>query len=46
LRVKAGTPPGEASVGLRVVFQPCDARGCKPPQSAHVELPLTVDPAP
>lgn len=46
LRVKSGTPPGEASVGLRVVFQPCDARGCKPPQSAHVELPLTVDPAP
>jgi hypothetical protein len=45
LRVKPGTPPGAATVGLRVVFQPCDAGGCKPPLSGRVELPMTVEPA-
>jgi hypothetical protein len=33
-------------VGLRVVFQPCDAAGCKPPMSAQIEVPVTVDAAP
>jgi len=46
LRMKPGTPPGETAVGLRVVFQPCDAAGCKPPMSAHLEVPVTVDAAP
>ena len=46
LRVKPGTPPGETSVGLRVVFQPCDAGGCQPPRSAHVEVPITVEASP
>jgi uncharacterized protein YyaL (SSP411 family) len=46
LRVKPRTPPGELAVGLRVVFQPCDATGCKPPMTAHLEVPVMVDPAP
>jgi uncharacterized protein YyaL (SSP411 family) len=43
LRVKPLTPPGETAVGLRVVFQPCDARGCQPPMTAHLEVAVTVD---
>jgi uncharacterized protein YyaL (SSP411 family) len=46
LRVKPRTPPGETAVGLRVVFQPCDASGCKPPLSALLEVPITVEPPP
>jgi uncharacterized protein len=46
LRVKPRTPPGETAVGLRVIFQPCDAAGCQPPMTAHLEVPVTVDPAP
>ena len=46
IRVKPRTPPGETAVGLRVVFQPCDASGCKPPLSAHVEVPITVEARP
>jgi uncharacterized protein YyaL (SSP411 family) len=43
LRVKPRTPAGETAVGLRVVFQACDARGCLPPQTAHLELPVMVE---
>jgi uncharacterized protein YyaL (SSP411 family) len=43
LRVSPRLRPGDTRVGLRVVFQPCDASGCKPPLSAHLEVPLTVD---
>lgn len=46
LRVKARTPPGEMAVGLRVIFQPCDAAGCQPPMTAHLEVPVRVDEAP
>ena len=43
LRIDRRTTPGEKSVGLRVTFQPCDASGCQPPRSAHVEVPITVE---
>jgi hypothetical protein len=43
LRVDRRAAPGEKSVGLRIGFQPCDASGCKPPLSAHLEVPLTVE---
>ena len=46
LRVSPRRRPGDLRVGLRVVFQPCDASGCKPPLSAHLEVPVTVEPAP
>jgi uncharacterized protein YyaL (SSP411 family) len=46
LRVKPRTPPGETAVGLRVVFQPCNGVGCKPPMTAHLEVPVGVEPAP
>jgi uncharacterized protein YyaL (SSP411 family) len=43
LRVSPRARPGDLRVGLRVVFQPCDASGCKPPVSAHLEVPLAVE---
>ena len=46
IRVSRRTVPGPRRVGLRVVFQACDASGCKPPLSGQLEVPVTVDPAP
>jgi len=43
LRVDRRTAPGERTVGLRIGFQPCDASGCKPPLSAHLEVPIRVE---
>jgi uncharacterized protein YyaL (SSP411 family) len=45
LRVDRRTLPGEKRVGLRVVFQPCEASGCQPPLSARLEVPVTIEPA-
>jgi uncharacterized protein YyaL (SSP411 family) len=44
LRFSQRTPPGETAVGLRVVLQPCNASGCRPPMSGQVEVPVTVAP--
>jgi uncharacterized protein YyaL (SSP411 family) len=35
-------PPGPQPVRVRVVFQPCDASGCRPPDSATLEVILTI----
>jgi uncharacterized protein YyaL (SSP411 family) len=35
-------PPGPQPVRVRVVFQACDASGCRPPDSATLEVPVTV----
>jgi hypothetical protein len=45
LRVDRRTLAGEKRVGLRVVFQPCDASGCQPPLSAQLEVPVTIETA-
>ena len=42
LRARRGRAPGETRVRLRIVFQACDARECRPPESAVVEAPLVV----
>ena len=44
LRFDPQTPPGEAAVGLRIVFQPCNASGCRQPMTGQIEVPITVDP--
>jgi uncharacterized protein YyaL (SSP411 family) len=36
------TAPGPQRVRVRVVFQACDASGCRPPDSATLEVPVTV----
>jgi hypothetical protein len=41
--VSRGATPGDRRVGLRVVFQPCDASGCQAPLSAHLEMPITIE---
>jgi uncharacterized protein YyaL (SSP411 family) len=35
-------PPGPQPVRVRVVFQACDASGCRPPDSATLEVTLRV----
>ena len=34
--------PGVRSARIRVVFQACDASGCRPPESVTLEVPVTV----
>jgi uncharacterized protein YyaL (SSP411 family) len=46
VRVDRRAAPGERVVGLRIGFQACDASGCKPPRSAHLEVPITVESGP
>ena len=43
IRVSGRALPGPIRVGLRVVFQPCDASGCQSPLSAHLEAPMTIE---
>jgi len=45
-RVDPKAAAGERALGLRVVFQPCDGASCRPPLSAQLEVPLTIEPAP
>jgi DsbC/DsbD-like thiol-disulfide interchange protein len=42
LRVRAGRTPGEARVRLRVGFQTCDRNECRAPDSAVLDVPVTV----
>jgi uncharacterized protein YyaL (SSP411 family) len=44
VRIDRRAPAGDRRVGLRVVFQACDTAGCKPPQTAHLEVPVTIEP--
>jgi hypothetical protein len=37
-----GLVPGPQRARVRVVFQECDASGCRPPDSATLEVPLSV----
>jgi uncharacterized protein YyaL (SSP411 family) len=36
-------PAGPQRVRMRVVFQVCDASGCRPPDSATLEVPVSVE---
>jgi hypothetical protein len=42
LRVRAGRPPGEARVRLRVGFQACDVNDCRAPDSAVLDVPVVI----
>jgi hypothetical protein len=46
LRVQSRAATGAKGVRVRLHFQACDTRRCRPPESVMLEAPLIVDPAP
>jgi uncharacterized protein YyaL (SSP411 family) len=43
LRVGAQAPAGAQAVRLRVRFQPCSEKRCRPPESVTLDVPVTVE---